>query len=362
MFFDIDTTPLNQWLYRQNNNSRRSFYDSMATMLDNGVPVSEAIQELEKVRIRISGEKHIEVTAYRAWSRLLGLGQKLSPAMSGWVPDDESTLLAAGEQSGALPNTFRELIKIIDTKTQIKKTILKALLLPVVQLAIVIGFILAFAFWAVPFYQTIAPGLRFSGLGGFLINASTFIRDYIVVGSIGFVLIIAAFVYSLPNWAESPFRSYLDRKFLPYRIYRIVNGSAWLTSLSALLNAGVPIMDALGHTANTNSKWLKTRVLAISSKLRESNLGKAMSASGYDFPDIEIIGQIIVFSRYASFDQALKNISQKWVQSSLEHIAIQMKIINSVMFFAVIAIVLTLALGLTDIAYQIQENLKNSMS
>ncbi|MGE4501192.1 MAG: type II secretion system F family protein [Hydrogenovibrio sp.] len=360
--FDIDPTSFNQWQYRRNNNARRQFYDSMAAMLDNGVPVTEAIEELKRVRVRISGNKHIEVAAYDYWTKRMQRGQKLSSAVDGWVPDDENILLSAGEQSGTLPETFRELIKIIDTKVKIKKTIMGALLVPVIQLLIVLGFILAFAFWAVPFYRSIAPDVQFTGLAGILVAASTLIREYFFVGLVALVALMALYLYSLKNWAKSSTRSYLDRKFLPYRIYRVVNGSAWLTSLSALLNAGVPIMEALDHTSKTNSKWLKTRIQAISSKLRDSTLGEAMDESGYDFPDIEIIGQTIVFSRYAAFDKALKNISKKWVENSLEGIGIQMKVVNSVLFITVIAIVLTLALGLTDIAYQLQSNLKNSMS
>lgn len=362
MFFDIDTTSFNKWLYRQNPSNRRQFYDSMATMLDNGVSLTEAIKELEKVRIRISGEKHIEVTAYRSWSRLLERGKKLSPAMSGWVPDDENVLLSAGEQSGTLPNTFRDLITSVDTKVKIRKTIVGALLLPFIQLLIVVGFILAIAFWAVPFYHSIAPNAQFTGLGGFIVDGSTLVRDYFIVSTIIITTLFAAFVFSLKNWAKGSLRCYLDRKFLPYRIYRIVNASAWLTSLSALLNAGVPIFDALNHTLNTDSKWLKVRIQAISSKLRDSTLGEAMDATGYDFPDIEIIGQTIIFSKYASFDESLRNISKKWVQSGIENIQLQMKVINSFLFIFVLGTVGILALGLTDIAYQLQDNLKNSMS
>jgi len=359
---DFDVTRFYQWQYRHNSKSRRSLFEMLATMLENGVPIDESLRELKRVRTILSSEKHIEVIAYSDWLEQIGRGRKLSSSVEGWLPDDERILLSAGEKSGKLPETLRSIIKIVDAKMQIRKTIVGALAYPIILLMVILGLVYAFAFYAIPFYQSIVPGANFTGLAGLMVTASSALRDYFFIGLSAIIVFLTAFIYSLKNWVNGPIRKYLDKNVLPYKIYRIINGSAWLTSFSALLSAGVPIMDALNHTSQTESNWLKARIETISSNLRDTTLGAAMSKSGYDFPDVEIIGQISIFSKYASFDTALKAISEKWIDNSLETIKLKMKVINVSLILMVIGVVLLITLSQVDISNQIQTNLKNSMS
>jgi len=287
--FDLDLTPFYQWQYRNNTKGRRVFFEMLATMLENGVPIEECLKELRRVRTILSNEKHIEVIAYSDWLGFIGRGKKFSDAIDGWLPDDERILLSAGEKSGQLPGALRSIIKIVDAKEQIRKAIVGAIAYPAVLLTVILVLIYAFAFYAIPFYQSIVPGATFTGIAGTMVSVSTAIRDYFFFALGSIIVFVVAFAFSLKNWAHGSVRNYLDQNVLPYKIYRIINGSAWLTSFSALLSAGVPVMDALSHSAQTNSPWLKTRIQAIRMNLRDTTLGAAMSKSRYDFLDLEIV-------------------------------------------------------------------------
>ncbi|MBE0469821.1 MAG: type II secretion system F family protein [Methyloprofundus sp.] len=344
---------VNQWRFQRNVKARKRLYSKLSKMLANSVPVKEALIDLKTRRVEQFGRTDLQSIAISDWVSRTGSGENFAKSLTGWVPPDEQNIIAGGEQSGRVAETLDNLVGILNAKTKIKSTIVKALTYPTLIISIIVVVLAAFGGFMMPMYQEIAPGIHWVGLAKSVSNVTGFFADYILWIFVAIICFSIAFSLSLNRWVDG-LRVKLDH-FGPWAIFSMLQGVSWLIAFSSLIQAGVTVKDALKQTSLYASPWLKTRIDAISRRLGDYNLGEAMSKAGYDFPSREIINDLSTYSKYSGFDQALKSLADDWLEESIETVSSKVSQLNLVGMLVGAGVIAFMALGMYSMNGQMQQ-------
>jgi type II secretory pathway component PulF len=315
---------------------RIEFYRSVALLLDNGVQLNEALYELfvvysdDKKRV---GEP-MAVLCLEC-HRALSNGDKLSDALRRWAPHQEVTLVAAGEQSGALSQALKDAVRTIGYKQRIRTAVLTATLYPAFLYSIAGVLLWVIATLLVPKMAQLSDPETWEGVG-YALNilawsASTF-GVYFVVGL--FILLTAVF-YSLPR-LTGELRIVLDRAPI-YTTYRILHGSTFLLNVSVMVRAGIPLHDTLLLLAKGSPPWLYERIAAAIYGTRQGgNLGVALDRAGHRFPDKQAVQFLKILASRDGFEDSISNFSQEWLEQCIKKVenSAKLSLIISAAFMA----------------------------
>jgi type II secretory pathway component PulF len=178
-------------------------------------------------------------------------------------------LIKAGEASGNLEKVFEELSVSLEKEQDLRRKIKSALTYPVILLIAAFGVLMLLVSFAVPKIATVFSSVAtkpplFSRI---VISAGLFISHYILV----FVFVLAVLIVA--SWYIFG-KTIYGRKFLYYLGSKlpIIKGvleqiaiQRFAATLSSLLKAGLPILDALEITAQAvGSIELENSLLRIS--------------------------------------------------------------------------------------------------
>jgi hypothetical protein len=69
-----------------------------------------------------------------------------------------------------------------------------------------------------------------------------------------------------------------------------------------------------------------------------------MRNAGYHFPSREIVEDLCVYAEYKGFGDALKTLADEWVETGVERVSLQMRVLNGL---AIVLLALLLGLLIT---------------
>lgn len=339
--------------FKANAKKRIRVWRRLQSMLKNGVPILEAIDEMCR-RAMEKSKKNPDAIMLSEWRAEIRKGKRFSEAIVDWAPKSEYMILSASDKSGRLASGFDSAIDVTTAGGNIRSAIIGGLAYPVVLLLMALAVMWLFGTNIVPkFNQIVGDESKWTGLAKLVVDLSHFTQDYMIFVLIGVISFIALVVWSLPRW-DGPLRIKIDA-IPPYSIYRMVSGSAWLISLSALIKSGVRLETALKELSGNSGKWMKNRIAAALGGLRAGdNLGVSLSKSGYNFPDKEIIDDLIVYSRLSGFDEALSIMGKEWIDEGVSRIKAQMSLLFGISILFVAAVIAVEAGGLFSMQSQLQ--------
>jgi len=349
----------NVWIAKKliSGSGRKRIWLKLATLIENDIPILVALTSLYDRRVKIKGANDFYALALKEWRDNVDNGMPLSAAAKQWIPASELQLLQAGDESGEASGALRACGDLITTTTKITWAIVMGVSYPTILVLIALGLVYTFGVVILPSFYLLAPDAHWTGAAAALVSFSTFIEHYFwyVVG--GLFLIFGLFLSSLPRW-DGPLRTKLD-KAVPYSIYRTVTGSTWLIALSSMIKAGVVLESALKSMMVDASPWLKNRLLAcITHYNAGNNFGDALQKAGHDFPDVEIIDDLGIYSSVAGFDVALELIGKEWAEKAVEQVKIQSNVLFIAGIFAVGLLLAFMLLGLFSIQAQLSDILR----
>lgn len=336
---------------------RVRLWRKLGSLISNGVPILTALEDLHR-RAKTRGEKHPDAIMFSEWMRALRNGERLSVAIEAWVPQGESMIISAGEQSGDLISAFDSAISITTAGNEIRGAIIGGVSYPIILFGLAIGLMWLFGTKVIPqFSQIVGDDSKWTGLAATTVKLSHFTQHYLIYVVIAVVAFIGFIIYLLPRW-DSQLRVKLD-KIPPFSIYRLTNGAAWLISLSALIKAGVRLEQALQKLSHHSRRWMKNRIAAALSGMRGGlPLGDALARSGYAFPDEEIIDDLVVYSKLSGFDEALSILGKEWIAEGVARIKGQMRILNGIAILFVAVVIAVEAGGMFAMQTQLQTIIK----
>ncbi|WP_415882121.1 type II secretion system inner membrane protein GspF [Neptuniibacter sp. QD34_54] len=222
------------------------FTRQFAVLLEAGIPIDEALLALS------SQQSHIRVKRCALGLRsLLMEGHSLSDAMA-QQPAVFSRLyrsmVAAGEQSGALSAVLERLADYLESSRALKSSIRMALAYPAILTLVAVGVIFVLMSYVVPKIvdQFNHAGQTLPALTEFLIVVSRFLNDYWMA-----ILAVIALGLVLLGWClkYESVRYKIDSLFLRLPILRryltLIAFARLSRTLAILLSSGINLLDAL---------------------------------------------------------------------------------------------------------------------
>lgn len=347
-------------MFKLDTDGRRRLWLKLAKLIGNGVQILNAIASIRNLRIESGGESHPETIALGEWAKQMNNGRPLSEAMDTWIPTDERMLIAAGEASGTMEVALRSSARVLQARKQINAAVIGGLLYPFVLLLMSFGVLYLFGFKIVPAFTTGAlKNAHWTGIALGMINVSLFIQQWLWVLGGAFVAILIAFFTTLPRF-DGPIRVKLDR-YPPYSIFRVIQGSTWLIAMAAMVEAGLRIESALTQLAETAGPWLRNRINACITEMRSGrNMGDALSRTGYEFPDREIINDLGVYAALSGFDQALSITGREWLEESVDQIKKRMNVVFGICILLLGGLIAFMVSGMIAMQLQLATALQTS--
>ena len=332
-------------MFRLNTEKRMSICRKLASLLRNDFTLIDALERIEMIESK-NGTKPNEPFAIvmRQWQKNLERGMTFSEATRGWVPPNE-TLLVTLENVG----------RVVDGMQRIRRAMTTAVAYPLFLLALTFGIIIMVGLYLVPPLAEIATNdIVWRGSARSLIWLSDVSIKYWYVFLVVAASVIGVVWISLPNWSGRV-RSMFD-KFAPWSIYKIQVSSGWLMSLAAMVSAGVTIPDAMRMLSDSSNKYV-SRILdsALRYIANGDNLGVALTNTKMDFPDSEIIGDLIIYADMNGFDENLTRIANDYLNESVRKMEKISNILNGLGIVLVSVIIAWVVLG----TFQMQDQIIN---
>ena len=337
--------------------TRLKMFRKIASLLQNRFSLMNALDMLHDGASN-GGKSPSEpmAIAIAAWAKSLQNGQPFSDALRGWAPDRERLMLSVGDVSD-LESALLNLIKVTEGTTKMTRPIVGAVTYPAFLMMMAVLIIYAIGVYMVPPMEEAAPGTKWRGTARDLVDVSAWIRTNYAFAFASLPIAMASIYFTVGIWT-GPVRAIFD-KFPPWSLYKVFVGISWLLALSALVKGGTPISNALRALRKDSTRYLKERIdktLAFISN--GDNLGVALSKTGLEFPDKEIVADLKIYSELDNFEEALDRMANNWLEESVYMIEQKASMLNMFALLCVCSIIGWAVLGTFDMQDQITANMK----
>jgi type II secretory pathway component PulF len=266
--------------------------------------------------------------ALREWFLKDRAGVSLSEAMEGWIPTGELYMIRAGEESGTMAKSLAAIQAVGEKARQMQQAVMYAVGYPAFMIVLVSFVLWMFGVNLIQNMRKTAPPKVVAAMGG-VGTLSDFINDYGILMLIGLAVIVAIIVLTLPHW-RGQWRAKFDL-YPPWAWYRVLQGSAFLLGLSALLGAQVPLKRALEILEEQGNPWMRERISSARQEvLRGRNLGEALRAGRLNFPDPQVAVDLEVLSERADVGTVIEQITEEWIRDQIDYMKAQAVIARNV--------------------------------
>jgi len=333
--------------------ARLRHYRKIEKMLSNGLPLLKVLEELE-MRASHDGRKPAlpEAILLGEWRRAVQNGGSLAEGMEGWVPQAEQMIVMAGEQSGRLESALTSVTGIVMSGRKIRNAIVQGLAYPVALFAMMVAYLYLFGTKLVPQFAAIENPERWHGAARLLYGLSVLVQTWLPECLVALAVVVALVAWSMPRWSGR-LRSRFD-EYAPWSLYRLMVGSSFLTAFASMQAAGFTVEKSLAQLADHAKPWLRERIddtlFGVKSGL---NVGEAMRASGHRFPSKEIVEDLCIYAQYKGFAESLRTLADEWVETGLEKVSAQMRLLNGVAIVAMALVLGVLIVGFFGIQQEL---------
>lgn len=305
-----------RWVFRNSRQDRFRIYRKLQGMLSMNEALSRALERLwYNVSEMGKYPDRPAAIALRDWLARDRAGDSLSDAMQGWVPSAELYMIRAGEESGAVARALESIQAVGDRAKEMREAIVYAVSYPFFMIMLLSGVLWTFGVNLVANMRKVAPPEVVAKLAG-LASFSDFVIDWGAIVLAVSVLLIGVIVFTLPSFC-GPVRVRLDR-FPPWSWYRLWQGSAFMLGLSALLSAQVPLKKAIEVLEEQSEPWLRERLYSARQEvLRGRNLGEALRASNFGFPDPKVALDLEILSERADVGNVIEQVTDEWMEDQV---------------------------------------------
>jgi type IV pilus assembly protein PilC len=286
------------------------FTRQLSTMIDAGLPLVQGLEILEKQQSNstfktVLGEIRGDVESGSTLSDSMRKHPKIFDSLF-------NNMIEAGETGGILDTILSRLAIFMEKSMALKKKIKGALTYPTVCLAISLLILVVILVFVVPVFKSL-----FEGFGHSLplptqivVNMSEFFKANFIYIFIA-LFILAWIVKKIYNTEKG--RMIMDRGLLRSPIFgtllKKVAVSKFTRTLSTMLSAGVPILEALQVVARTSgNKVIEQAVLRVGDSIAEGRpIAEPLEESGV-FPNM-VIQMINVGESVGALDSMLEKIA-----------------------------------------------------
>jgi type IV pilus assembly protein PilC len=240
-----------------NTSEQLHFAGQMLALLQAGLPLLNAIELLIQ-------------SAPQSWQpwledirSLLQKGNSFSFCLSaqhGKFSQEFSNLIRVSERSGDLSLALRTISQQLEAHIELRRKVQQSLTYPVITLATSFLLVLVMMIWVVPIFKEVFSNFQaeLPAPTRMLIAISTLVQDYFLELLVASLIIGSTFLYA---WLKSSsLQKYCDALLfrIPFlgSLFRLATLSHWCRTLGHLLEAGLPLPDALRVTAQSSNHWV----------------------------------------------------------------------------------------------------------
>ncbi len=286
------------------------FTRQLSTMIDAGLPLVQGLEILEKQQANSTFKKVLgEIRADVESGSTLSDGMRKHPKV---FDDLFNNMIEAGETGGILDTILSRLAIFMEKTMALKKKIKGALTYPAICLAVSILILTVILVFVVPVFKSM-----FEGFGHSLplptqivVNLSAFFKSNFIYLLIAFFFLswVVKKIYSTEKG-----RLLIDKGILRSPVFgtllRKVAVSKFTRTLSTMLSAGVPILEALQVVARTSgNKVIEQAVLRVGEGIAEGRpIAEPLEESGV-FPNM-VVQMINVGESVGALDSMLEKIA-----------------------------------------------------
>lgn len=334
---------------------KHGIYDKLSVQLEYGINLKDAVAELLK-RARRNNNNSAAAILSDVRNNLIN-GQSFAGSIKKWVPMLDYTMLASSEKANKLPETLRLIIYLDDMKSGLLKEFMSGMFSPLMLFLAVYALLFYIGKYALKSILGLVNG-HITGSGNVLIYLSDYVNSvYMYLIPLITAAVCVSIFYSFPRFT-GVLRKKLDKVF-PYSVYRQFSGSIWLTGLSGLIGAGINEVIALKELANHNNAYMKERLKSFYSNMQNGmNLGEAMLVSGFDYPDKDVVDDIVVFSNFPNFDKKLDMVARVNIQKTknrLKGVSIALQAVINIFLYTIILLIVVGTMSMV-------QNISNSVN
>lgn len=346
-----ELSSIDRWLFRQQFGVpvRKRIYSALGVLVDNHVQIMKALEDIYATASDDGARpKRAQAVILADVIEKVSSGQTLARAFSAWVDPQETSVIAAGEQSGALRQALADVVQLLESRERIGRAARAAMLYPGFLMLLVVVVIAVISIVVVPKLTAITDPSTWERFARALYVLSEFVMAYGVVVLLGLATAVALIAWSLPR-LTGDLRVRLDR-LPPWSIYRMIQGSIFMLNLGSMLKAGVKLHDALQITIAHADPWLKER--AVGALLGTSvgrTFGQALQATGHGFPDNESIRYLKTLSALDGFDKSLSDYAQSTLEITTTKVEAGAKVLMVVALATIVMFVLLVVGAISDI-------------
>ncbi len=266
--------------------------------------------------------------ALREWFLKDRAGVSFAEAAEGWVPTGELYMIRAGEESGTLVKSLGFIQNIGEKSRQMREAVMYAIGYPFFMMLLVSFVLWTFGVNLIQNMRKTAPPRVVAAMGG-IADVSDFINDWGIVVVIALIALCVFIALTLPHW-RGPLRAKMDM-FPPWSWYRILQGSGFLLGLSALLGAQVPLKRALEVLEEQGNPWIRERINSARQEvLRGRNLGEALRAGKFNFPDPGVAIDLEILSERADVGSVIEQVTEEWIRDQIDVLKAQAMVARNV--------------------------------
>jgi len=330
-------------LCRRRQPIKAELYDSLATLLESGLPLLEALQTIgQPCATRIGSDEAARrrwgggvvragLLGHGAYRTMLGdlghqlrSGQSLGSAMNdhpGWFDPAEVAMVNAGQHAGTLPIVLRSLAERLEHSGELSRKLASALMYPMVITMVGLGVTVFLSVKTLPDLVGILGSMKLEtpALTSKVMAIGQFIAGYWLWMLLAIPLVIIGMLAARTlgqrlGWQGRRLTQSLKR--LHPLVMRRLAVAKFCEQLSQLLRSGVPITEALRVLAPTmRSKGLAGLLRQASSRIEQ---GEDLAAA-LDDPhwfDLEFRRLLEVGQAGGELDQLLTRLADRYSRQS----------------------------------------------
>ena len=326
-------------MVRLHSEDRLEMYRKLSALLKNRFSLMDALERLHQIASRDGKDlSDSKAMAIAAWMAQIRNGSTFSEALTGWAPSTELLLLSVGDVSN-LETALQHTVRVVEGMNKMRELVWGAVAYPLFLMCMVIILIWGVAKFMVPPMIEAVPGLVWKGIAATLVDMSVFVDQHPVLLFSILPCIVIVVLITFPYWKGAG-RATAD-KIPPWSIYRTFIGVSWLLALSALVRAGMPVSRAvralMGNEASPYLKYRLNRTLLFINN--GDNLGEALYHTHLGFPDEEVVGDLRIYAELDTFQEALENLANGWLESSIRDIDKKAALLNGFAILAIAAVI-----------------------
>lgn len=352
----MNTRELKRWWVKRgalNLSKRADFYADMSAFATAGIPPKTTLERMLMVANRRKRLRSLAIVL-RDMLRRLDAGSSLAGAVGAWVPPIEAAMIRSGESTGDLPRAFAELAENVGTQARIRAKI-KADLTPQAVAVVVLFALIYFVLSTVvpEAKKLIPPSLIqqmmlapwYFAIGDFILGAG----PWLIPAGAG--LAWGAW-WSLDRWT-GPLRAKVEARVPPWSLFRWIQSSFFLASMSAMLRAGMTFQTAVVDMAKIAAPWHRKHYRTMLNYLSQGKAEVQSLDTGFLPP--ELSDRLLIYASLPSFTEVMHSLSKDAIVIFERKIGVMVGTIKTTVMLTVAVFIVFTIFSLGEIALMVEQ-------